>query len=157
MEPAERGLMKRKPRSIAESFFANGVGTGIIYQGIVEGLLTLTAFFIGITDGSSEAGTTMAFSTLAFIQLAHSMNARSSTESIFSLGLFRNAYLIGAICIAAAMQVAVIAIPGLNTLFRVTSLDAGQWLWVAGLSLAIIPIVETVKWFKRLSLRKGKG
>ena len=154
MEPAESGLMKRKPRRLEESFFANGVGTGILYQGVVEGLLTLTAYFIGFTKGSPATGTTMAFASLALIQLAHSMNARSATESIFKLGFLKNRYLLGAIAIAATLQIAVIATPGLNTIFRVTHLNAEQWLWVAGLSLAIIPIVEMVKGFRRLAARR---
>lgn len=155
METAESGVMKRKPRSLHESFFADGVGTSIVYQGIVEGLLTLTAFYVGFTKWSPEVGITMAFASLALIQLAHSMNARSATESIFKLGFFKNRYLIGAIAIAAALQISVIAIPGLNTIFRVIQLNGEQWLWVAVISLMIIPIVETVKFFKRLA-RKSK-
>ncbi len=155
MEPAESGVMKRKPRSLKESFFANGVGASILYQGVVEGLLTLTAFYVGFSKWSPETGITMAFASLALIQLAHSMNARSATESIFTLGFLKNRYLIGAIAIAAALQISVIAIPGLNTIFRVEHLNGEQWLWVAALSIAIIPIVEIVKLFKRLMAKKA--
>jgi len=155
MEPAESGLMKRKPRNLKESFFADGVGISILYQGVAEGLLTLAAFFVGYTGWSPETGITMAFASLALIQLAHSMNARSATESIFKLGFLKNRYLLGAIGIAATLQISVIAIPGLNTIFRVTHLTGVQWVWVAGLSIAIIPIVETVKFFKRLFRKYG--
>ena len=155
MEPAEGGVMKRKPRSLKESFFANGVGASILYQGVVEGLLTLTAFYVGISKWNPATGITMAFASLALIQLAHSMNARSATESIFTLGLLKNRYLIGAVAIASALQISVIAIPGLNTIFRVEHLNGEQWLWVAALSIAIIPIVEIVKFFKRLMAKRA--
>ncbi len=149
MEPAEKGVMRKKPRGLKESFFADGVGASIVYQGIVEGLLTLTAYFVGMSTWGHPTGVTMAFASLALIQLAHSLNARSATESIFSLGLFRNRHLMGAIGIAMLLQVGVIVIPGLNSLFRVSHLTGAQWLVVAGISIAIIPIVEVVKLVKR--------
>ena len=106
-----------------------------------------------MTYWGQQTGVTMAFASLALIQLAHSLNARSATESIFTLGLFRNRYLIGAIGIAALLQVGVIVIPGLNSLFRVSHLTGTQWLVVAGISIAIIPIVEAVKLVKRMIAR----
>ncbi len=151
-EPSHRGVMEQAPRDPKESFFAGGVGGSILYQGLIEGLLTLLAFFVGKT-WSAETGTTMAFAALALIQLAHSMNARSATESIFTIGVLKNKKLLWAILIAALLQVSVIAIPGLNTIFRVVHLSILQWLIVTGISIAIIPIVETVKVFLRLRVK----
>ena len=70
------------------------------------------------------------------------------------LGFFRNRYLLGAIGIAALLQVAVIVIPGLNSLFRVSHLTWAQWGISLGLSFAIIPVVEVVKWFQRRVIAK---
>ena len=154
MEPAERGLMRCKPRGVNESFFADGIGGSILYQGVLEGLLTLAAYIIGRTQWNQLTGVTMAFASLALIQLFHSMNARSATESIFTLGFFRNRYLVGAIAIAGLLQVAVIVIPGLNSLFRVSHLTWAQWGISLGLSFAIIPVVEIVKWFQRRVIAK---
>lgn len=48
IEPAEGDVMKHRPRGNQGSFLAHGVGFNIIYQGILEGLLTLGVYALGI-------------------------------------------------------------------------------------------------------------
>ncbi|MFN8531087.1 MAG: cation-translocating P-type ATPase, partial [Anaerolineae bacterium] len=48
-EPAEPGTMKRPPRPVNESIFAQGVGTRIIWRSILLAVLTLGAFIFGHT------------------------------------------------------------------------------------------------------------
>lgn len=145
VEKAERDVMKQKPRRAKSSFFSDGVGFSIVYQGIFKGMLTLAAYFIGISLYSEEIAVTMAFATLGLIQLTHSLNVRSNTISLFKLGLFSNMYLIGAIAVSALLQVIVIIVPFFNDIFRVTQLNTEQWGIVLAASLAIIAIVEVVK------------
>lgn len=45
VEPAEGDVMKHQPRGNQGSFLAHGVGFNIIYQGILEGLLTLGVYW----------------------------------------------------------------------------------------------------------------
>lgn len=145
VEKAEKDIMKQRPRKAKSSFFSEGVGFSIAYQGLFKGILTLAAYFIGRTWYSEEIAITMAFATLGLIQLTHSLNVRSNTKSLFRLGLFTNIYLIGAIAVSAIMQVVVIVVPYLNEIFRVKQLNMEQWGIVLAASLAIIPIVEAVK------------
>ncbi len=145
MEKAETDVMKQKPRKSGSTFFSDGVGLSIIYQGIIKGLLTITAFYIGSRLYSLETAVTMAFATLGLIQLAHSMNVRSNNKSLFKIGVFSNPYLNGAIAISAILQLSVIVLPFLNDPFNVTPLNAEQWMIVCAASLAIIPVVEIAK------------
>jgi Ca2+-transporting ATPase len=46
-DPAERGVMKRKPRPSDESIFAGGVGRRIIARAVILAALTLIAFIYG--------------------------------------------------------------------------------------------------------------
>ena len=156
MEGAEKDVMKQKPRKSKSSFFSDGVGVSIIYQGLFKGLLTLAVFYIGIRFYTQEIAVTMAFATLGLIQLTHSLNVRSNTKSLLKLGLFTNMYLIGAIVIAAILQVSVIIIPGLNDIFRVQHLELAQWGIVLAASLAIIPVVEVAKALHNLKERHVK-
>ncbi|MCX7772622.1 MAG: HAD-IC family P-type ATPase, partial [Clostridia bacterium] len=159
MERAESGIMKRKPRKARSSFYSDGVGFSIIYQGIIEGFLTLAAFYVGGhvgPDASPAAGITMAFAALGLIQLFHSFNARSNDKSIFKIGIFTNPFVVGAFLLSAFLQLSVILFPFLNTVFRVTLLTGTQWLIVIGISFAIIPIVEIVKLFKRMFRKNGE-
>jgi|LSQX01.2.fsa_nt_gb Ca2+-transporting ATPase len=148
VEQEEKGIMNKKPRKTQKSFFADGIGVSILYQGILQGLITLTVFYIGKNNFQSEddiIARTMAFATLGLVQLVHSLNARSNEKSLFSIGVFTNRYLIGAILISAIMQVAVIVIPFLNTIFKVVQLGMNQWMVVIVASFVIIPLVEVAK------------
>lgn len=145
MEKAEKDVMKQKPRKANSTFFSEGVGVSIAYQGIFKGLLTLLAFYLGSKLYSQEVAVTMAFATLGLIQLTHSLNVRSNDKSLFRIGVFSNKYLNGAIVISAVLQLAVIIVPFFNSIFKVTPLNWEQWLIVCAAALAIIPIVEIAK------------
>jgi P-type Ca2+ transporter type 2C len=153
VERAEKDIMKQKPRKSKSSFFAEGMGISILYQGLLLGLITLSVYYYGLSNYSEGVAVTMAFATLGLVQLAHSLNVRSNRKSLFSLGLFTNLYLIGAIAFSALLQVIVILVPFLNRIFRVSALNSEQWLIVIIASLSIIPMVEIVKVLQR-SVRK---
>ena len=126
------------------------MGISIIYQGIFQGALTLTAYYIGISNYSQPVAVTMAFATLGLIQVVHAFNERSRYQSIFKLGFFSNKYLIGAALFSAILMIGVIITPALNSLFRVVALNFEQWSTVILLSVLIIPLVDFMKIFARL-------
>lgn len=136
MEPAERDIMTQAPRGKKESFFAHGMGWEVALQGILIGALTLIGYHIG--------GETMAFATLAFSQLVHAFNARSS-HSLLRVGLHTNWYMVGAVAISALLMIMVIVIPGLNPIFGVEALTGAQWGQVILLSLVMWVVVEIKK------------
>ena len=150
VEEGEADIMQQKPRSSSASVFAEGVGTNILYQGVFQALLTLSAYYIGISYYSPQTAVTMAFATLGLIQLAHAFNVRSIKHSVFKLGLLTNEYLLGAAFVSAILMVGVIIIPGLSTFFRVEFLTAEQWGIVLLLAILIIPLVELIKFFSRI-------
>jgi Ca2+-transporting ATPase len=144
VEPAERDIMDRKPRSPQRKIFDNGMMVRIIYQGIMIGALTLIAYSIGIkTDWVT--GQTMAFCVLALSQLVHVLNVRSNKHSIFQIGFTTNPRIIMAIVISAMAQLSVVCIPFLAKVFKVTTLNFGQWMWVLILSLMPLVVVEILK------------
>ena len=147
MEEAESDSMERPPRDSKEGIFAGGLGTDVIYQGIVVAVLTLTSFFIGNAQAHST-GMTMAFLTLSMCELFHSINMRSRKKSIFTMK-GHNKYLIGAMLMCFGLTLAVIYIPGLNTVFKLDALSAGNFLVAFDLAIAVIPIVELVKAIQR--------
>ncbi len=142
--------MSKKPRKPDSNLFSGRVGPSIIYQGILEGVITLSVYAYGRLHYDPMVATTMCFATLGFIQLTHSMNVRSNTESIFKLGLFTNKALLGAIAISAFLQGMVIFIPALREFFKVTALNGEQWSIVLAGAFSIIVIVELVKLVLRI-------
>ncbi|GAA3627710.1 calcium-translocating P-type ATPase, PMCA-type [Lactobacillus hamsteri] len=156
VEPVEDGIMKRKPRGKKSNFFSGGVASSIIYQGILEGILVLGAYQIGLHVGphidnpSLQHGDalTMAFLTLGLIQLFHAINSKYVHQSIFRKHIFSNKWFNGAIIIAALIMSAV-ELPFMTKFFDVTELDGGQWLVILIAGLCMIFIVEIVKFFQR--------
>ncbi len=142
-------VMKEKPRLSSDSIFSNGVGFSIVYQGILEGALTLGAFIYALNTYGQEVAITVAFMSLALVQLAHSMNVRSNSESIFKLGITANKSLIAAILISVTLQISTVLITPLNKVFKIVPLNGEQWLLVASVAFGMIAIVEVVKIFIR--------
>lgn len=162
VEPGEPGIMKEKPRGRTSNFMSGGLGSAIVYQGILEGGITLFVYWFALTypvhatDAAIHADAlTMAFVTLGLIQLFHAFNTKSIYHSLFTIKPFSNKAFNWSIMIAAAMMAITVLVPGLNGVFHVTELDWHQWLLVLGSSFAIIPIVELVKLFQRRVLKKG--
>ena len=156
VEPVEVGIMKRKPRGKKSNFFSGGVASSIIYQGILEGILVLGAYQIGlhvgphVGDPSLQHGDalTMAFLTLGLIQLFHAINSKYVHQSIFRPHTFSNKWFNGAIIIAAVIMAAV-ELPFMTKFFDVTELDRPQWLVILIAGILMVLIVEIVKFCQR--------
>lgn len=156
VEPAEGDVMKHRPRGNQGSFLAHGVGFNIIYQGILEGLLTLGVYALGILypvhQGSAlihADALTMAYITLGLIQLLHACNCKSLQGTIFKTGEFRNRYFNWAILSSTLLLAGTIFIPTLNPIFHTTELDLAQWGIVITAGLLMVLIVEIVKAVQR--------
>ncbi len=154
MEPVEYDVMNRKPRGKNESIFAHGLGVNAIWQGTMIGLLSLVAYYLGSRGLSGGAlniplGETMAFAVLAFSQLVHALNLRSS-HSLFRIGLHSNWYMVGAFAASALLMVAVLLIPVLQGVFELTSMTGAQWGLCALLALVPFVVMELYKGVRSL-------
>ncbi|QWT55250.1 calcium-translocating P-type ATPase, PMCA-type [Christensenella sp. MSJ-20] len=147
VDPAEKGIMNRKAER-HDSVFTKGLVWRMCYQGLLIGGITLLAYTYGFFTTGVEAGRTMAFVTLAFSQLIHVFNVRSSHLSAFSRDIGRNKYLWGAVGISAALMLLVLFVPFLSGVFSVVALTAMQWLVVLGLCLVPVVVVEIFKLLK---------
>lgn len=168
VDPGDKDVMKKKPRNPKESFFAKGAGTRAIIGGTLIGILTLTAFYFGLSEHGYSLGSknipeevltyarTMSFVVLAASQLFYSLTMRNATKSIFQVGLFSNKYLIGAIIIGFILQLGVISIPFLANAFNVHNLNLRDWSLV--IVFALIPLIvnEAIKLFMRASDKNGE-
>jgi len=156
VEKAESDVMNKKPRKAKASFFDEGMGANVIFQGIVIGTLTLLAYYVGeFVYHEHTLGMTMAFATLAYTELVHSFNVRSMDKSLLPIGVFSNKTLTWAILLSAVLQTCVLTIPFLANLFSVELMNQAQWIWVVCLALSIFPIVEIQKFiYRKLHVEK---
>jgi Ca2+-transporting ATPase len=112
--------------------------------GIVESALTLFAFLVG-KQTSPEAATTMAFATLAFLQLFAALGFQREHASLTHIRVSEHKMLWLGLGASAALQLAVLFIPALRALFKLTVLSGGQWLTILGLCLVMLIVTEIQK------------
>ena len=145
MEPVESDVMEHPPKPKEEGIFAHGLGVRIVLQGALFALLSLVAFWIGIsTTGVIEGGRTMAFIVLALSQVVHSFNMRSH-HSLFKIGFFTNKYLGGAALLSLLLMAFVVFIPPVATAFGLIQLSGVLYLEALGLSLVPLVVLEVSK------------
>ena len=156
MEPAEKDIMSYPPRKTGQSMFVGKTGRDILIQGVMQTALVMLAFCIGTyvmpEIGTNHAqGMTMAFITLAFIQLFHAYNMRSQTHSIFNKNLFKNKMMNISFLVGAALMVLVVYIDPLTgaDIFGTVAISWEDWLISMACAIGIIPIVELQKAIER--------
>ena len=183
LEPQPPDVMRRPPRDPSEGVLTRKVTVEVLLYGGFITAAALAAFAHGLywfclvpqgrsgleavhaalqpsfwTDPVLELGLTKArtltFGTLAFAQLVHSLNCRSSRHSLFTIGWWSNPALLGAIMFSGAIQLLVLHTPIGNRIFH-TAPIAGRDLLVAIL-LSGSPLVfgELHKLWRRRPARR---
>src|SRR5690554_2137501 len=155
MDPAQKDVMTRKPRDPKRGFFSKGMIWRIVYQGSTIGLISLAAYIIGRNDGINlgldnpeSLGQTMAFAVLGFSQLFHVRNLHSNKISSFKTSILSNKSLLLAILASSILMLIVMMVPAVMNVFGLVQMDGTHWVYVIGLSLVPIVVVELVKALK---------
>ncbi len=145
IEPKAPGVLKRVPRGAATGITYRGMWLRTLFLAVVMAAGSIWLFQWQLSRSGIEQARTIAFCALVAFQWANALNARSETDSLFKLGLWGNRWLLAGIGLAVLLQLAVVYVPGLQTLFYTVPLRAGDWLLIAATSLSIIAVEEVRK------------
>lgn len=147
-EPGERDIMSRPPRNPKESIFAKGLGTHIIWVGLLMGAVPIItqALFI---NSSQTHWQTMVFTVLCLSQMGHVLAVRSERDSFFKQGALSNKPLLGAVLLTFALQMATIYVPVLNPIFKTVPLTASELFVAILMSTVVFIAVEIEKAVKK--------
>lgn len=148
VEPPESDTMSRPPRPPGESLFARGLGRQIVWVGLLMGFISL-AIGYGYWHAHNPAWQTMVFTTLTLSQMANVMAIRSERRSLFKIGLKSNMPLLGAVGLTIVLQLALIYVPFLQSIFKTVALPVPDLLLALAVSSVIFWAVELEKWFLR--------
>jgi Ca2+-transporting ATPase len=146
-EKPEKDIMMRPPKKKSESLFAEGVGFHIMWVGILMAAVTIGTQAWAVHSGHSN-WQTMVFTVLSVSQLFHVMAIRSDRQYLFSLGLFSNMSLFGAVILTLALQLAVIYLPAANDIFHTQPLTLYELSVCVALSSIVMIGVEFEKFIK---------
>jgi Ca2+-transporting ATPase len=162
VDPKSPDVMSRPPRPSHEGVFTRRVNELLGVVSIYLTLILLPLFFYYYHGGWVISGNpivslpraqTMVFVTLVLAKLVNGFNCRSEYLSVFTVGFFKNRFLVLTVLFSIGMMVAVIEWAPLSRLFHTTPLRWEDWLVAAGLSLTLLPVIELTKWIFR---RRGR-
>ena len=156
LEPKVGDELNKPPRHPKVGLLYPGM---LLRVGFIAGMLgigTVLVFnFVEPAFGIEEART-VAFCSIVIFEWLLALNARSDEYTISRLGLFRNRWMLIFISAAIPLQIAVVYLPFLQTIFGTVPLGITGWA-IAVIPGAAVFIIETVRKMKYPQLfNRGK-
>lgn len=153
VEPAEKNVMHRPPYPPDENVFGRGMAWQILWVGCLMGFVSLGVGYYYWSIGNPN-WQTIVFTTLTLSQMGNALALRSERESLFKIGLLSNKSMLNAVLLTLILQLAVIYVPFLQSVFRTKSLSWQELLISLVLSTIVFLGVEIEKLFKRRADRR---
>ena len=91
---------------------------------------------------------TMVFLIIVFFEMLFSLSARSVRYPVFSVGFFKNKYLLGAIVISSIAAISVTTVPLLQGIFHTTALSIKELGIVFAIASVGFIYLEIHKWIR---------
>ena len=154
VDPQTEDVMGRPPRPLEDRLIGIEMWGGVLFVGLVMATVTLATIDLylpgGLIEGtrSVDNARTAGFTVLVFAQLFNAFNARSERRSAFH-ELLANRWLLGAVALAALLQIAVVEIPVLQVAFSTEPLTLSQW----GVCIAVASVVLWASEARKIVLR----
>ena len=175
MDPKDPNIMKDKPRDPNEGIFAKGGMRQTIFYGAVITVAVLIGYFttawlngyFALQDIKAfyqdaanidyyRQAQVMAFTTLAVCELFHMVGMSNTNRSFFQVFKNNNWMMIVAFIVGLGLQLFVISVPGVQSVFSTTALSWQEWLITIGLSLTPLIAHELIIFAKFLKKKLGK-
>ena len=145
-EAAEKDIMEHPPRSPKENLFAGGMIPKIVVTGIIMAIAAIGIQWWAVKQGYDvKTQQTMVFATLCFVQLGNALSVRSAYHSMISARIFANRGIWGAIILTVLLQLAIIYVPFLQTIFKTSYLPWGAMTSILIVTLVCFLAIELLK------------
>lgn len=145
MEPGHAHILKIPPRDPKEFIIDRTSAIRIAILTPIMAFGTIGLFWYSNETGGLQYARTMAFTALAAFQWFQAFNARSSSRSVFSVGLLTNHWVLIGVGSAIIMQIAAVQTPIGHLLFKTVSLSPGDWMMIFLVSSVIWVADEFMK------------
>ncbi len=173
MDPKSADVLEEKPRDPGEGIFANGGMRVVVGYGLALTCAVLLAYFsAGWLNGAHtfskmkalfttspellHQARTMTFTTLAFSELFHMLGMHNTRQSV--VRVFRSKNWMMAIAFAAGLllQLLVVEIPAVRSVFSVADLTGAEWRITILCSLVPLIVHEIAVFVGRIRARIAK-
>jgi len=169
-EPAEPGLMDRRPRRRTEGVISRGMlARAWGFLGLISATLVMAGFFLTMRHAGWQPGaatgpgtplnlgyrqaTTVAWLGIVACQVGTAFAVRTDHASLRQVGVFSNKPLLAAIAVALAFAALVIYLPAMHGFFGTAALSGGQLATVAPFPFIVWGADE----IRRALVRRGHG
>jgi Ca2+-transporting ATPase len=150
MESKEPNIMNKPPRKPDEPIMDTHMKWQIGIQSIFMTASILGVFIYALHfKGDIDVARTYAFATLIFSELLRAYTSRSETYSVFSIGFFKNKFMVLGTVISFVLLLSVLYIPYLRTVFDTTFLSFYDWDIMIAFGLIPFIAAEVSKMFLR--------
>jgi Ca2+-transporting ATPase len=149
VDPGDPDLMERKPRKPTESIFTKDVKLYLTVMPAIMTVMLLAAYFWHLPwTGEHQLfeARTQLLTAMIVMELVIALCMRSLKYPLFKVGAFKNKYLIAAILGSFALQLVILYVPGLQTLFDVNAPEMIDWAIAILYGVIVFAILETSKW-----------
>lgn len=146
-EPAERGIMQRRPRPPGEALLSGFFVWRVCLISVLMATGALGLFLWELEHGASlETARTMAVNAVVAAEMFYLINSRYILGSVLNReGLLGNRYVLLAIAACACLQVIYTYLPVMHDIFGSVGLRPEQWLKVLGAGLLVFVGAELEK------------
>jgi len=145
-ESNEEGIMTQPPRNPKENPITKKMFISIAIFGLLMGLGTLL-MFTQYKDIDLSKAQTVAFTTLVMFQMFAVLSSRTLKQSFRHLNPFSNKWLFGAICLSIVIQISVIYLEPMQTIFGTVPLQITDWIKIISISVFGFILMELSKFF----------
>ena len=151
VDPKSPDLMKQPPRRPEARLLDGGTLLAIGAQGVMLSAIALGAFAYSLygLHQEVEQARAVAFTVMVIAQLVHAFNCRSERWSLFQVGLWTNRPLLLAFSLSLMIQVVVLTVPAVATIFKVVPLPIEDWALMGAMGLLPFLLMELIKALRR--------
>ncbi|WP_353662021.1 HAD-IC family P-type ATPase [Hydrogenimonas sp. SS33] len=159
LEPAEKGIMERPPRSVNAPFLQLRGVLMIVLLGSYIGGGTLWLFHHYLASGLPETqavalAQTVAFTGIIILEKMNVFNYRSLRAPMPVIGFFSNPWVLGAWTLTVSAQAAAVYVPFLQEALHTVPLRLEDWLLIFEVAVPIFVVVELFKAFEWWVLKR---
>jgi magnesium-transporting ATPase (P-type) len=152
MEPKERGILKRPPRSPSEPILISLIKRRVIFVSLLIVAGAYLTFFMKLDSNMEnlDAARTVALNTIVFFQIFYLFNSKSLHEYVFR-DLLSNKFMLLGIAIVLFLQLVITYEPTINSVFSTAPILAADWLMIIFVSSTVFFLIE----FEKYLYKKG--
>lgn len=144
-EPQEPGLLEKRLPTRGRLRLVDGdLVAKMMFAAIPMGIGSIWVFSCYYKQDLVRART-LTLITMALFQWFNAWNCRSSTQSIFKIGLFTNKWLLITTIFVLFLQGALLEVPFMQEAFNTVSITGSQWLLAIAVSSSILVLEELRK------------